>query len=81
MKNCVGKWIKKIFFGFCEKDSRWSWVTFCGEDYSQGSSFTLNNGHVLCLVKTARREVTITHVDDLNSANVLTKPDSMLQGI
>ena len=81
VKDCHRNWIKKDLLGFCTKSSRYSWVTYCGDDYSQKPSFTLTNALVLCQVKTARRHVTITHVDDLNSNNIQTKPESILQGI
>ena len=83
MQNCIRKWFKRSYFGFCEKYDKWeSWVTFCGDDYNQSPSYTMANAQVLCLAKTTRREVTIYHVDDLNSGgNVLTTPDTVLQGI
>ena len=73
--------MQRDLLGFCTKGSRKSWVTYCGDDYTQPPSFTLKNAQVLCKVETARRQLTITHVDDLNTNNIQTKPESVLQGI
>ena len=81
MKDCNGNWFKRDILGFCKTSSHYSWVTYCGDDYEQKPSFTLTNAQVLCKVKTAKRVLTITHVGDLNSNNIKTKPESILQGI
>ena len=80
LKSCKNGWQNRNILGYCNENDGSSMATTCREDFQQEEGFTNTNAQVLCMSKVTRRELIITQVGVLTSANVATKPWMVLKG-